>query len=802
MIVKKKTKATKTRTKTKKPTTGLPQLTGTPKQIKWAKNVRTDIVDMMDDFLKKLNRVKKKSDIERFKKILNTYHLSSAINEPIVAENMDRIYDKIDYVFKSIKNNHIESGYWISIRDFTIEEITKSYFKSLSIQEENEKILLKPLSPISNKPVKIKITSFEIILDFERNDKFKEIVQAAGFRWGLEGWEKRGIDFVEDKATEIGVELFDAGFPILCDNETVREKIKRRHYIPEERKLVKIKTGEYAGYFSIAFVYDPAIVSFLKKIKGSRWVDPVWVVPANAYQGIIDLEKKFGFAISFEARYLIIQSISKKIDSATNYKNSVTESLATDTNTDINIPSPEGLEYLPYQKAGIAFALKRENTLVADEMGLGKTIQAIGFINASPWIKNVLVICPATLRINWQIELKKWLVEPLSTGIAVGKSWPHGADIVIINYDILSRHYGNIREKEWDLLIVDESHYLKSQKALRTKHVFGFTPRSRENVIMPIPARKKLFLSGTPIVNRPIEIWTTVHNLAANVFPSWYDFVERYCEGFQSKYGWVTTGASNLEELQEKLRASIMVRRLKKDVLDDLPEKRRQVIELPPDGCKKYIKAEMKAFGKHQKIITSLKKAVEKSKKGSHAYDEAVLALKDGRWVAFEEIARLRHETALAKVPYIVEHLNNSIETEKIFVFAHHKDVVAKIAEAFAGQTTLLVGGMNMHERQASIERFQNDEDCRLFIGSTAAREGITLTATAHVVFAELDWAPASLNQIEDRCHRMGQKNAVLVQHLVLEGSLDATMSKMLVAKQEVLDNSLNVNTDQVLMPF
>ncbi len=459
------------------------------------------------------------------------------------------------------------------------------------------------------------------------------------------------------------------------------------------------------------------------------------------------------------------------------------------TDAAINIPSPDGLSYLPFQRAGIAYTSTRPASLIADEMGLGKTIQAIGTINADNSIKNVLVICPASLRLNWQRELSRWLIRPLSISIANGAI--HDTDIIIINYDILKKHADMIHSREWDLLIVDECHYLKNPKAQRTVEVFG----SKDHEA--IKARKKIFLTGTPIVNRPIELWPLVHSLdPSGLGASWQRYVARYCEGHQTRWGWDTAGASNLDELQDRLRSSIMIRRLKKDVLTELPAKRRQVIELPTNGCTSAVKDESEAHARHQAIIEQLQASVELAKASDDPadYEVAVSKLRDAGRVAFTEMSALRHKTALAKIPYVIEHVKEAIESgSKVVCLAHHKDVIATIAAEFNSSCVTLTGDTAMIDRQAAVDRFQADPGCMLFIGSiTAAGVGLTLTASSHVIFAELDWVPGNLSQAEDRCHRIGQVNSVLVQHLVLDGSIDAQMAKTLVSKQEVIESALD----------
>lgn len=467
--------------------------------------------------------------------------------------------------------------------------------------------------------------------------------------------------------------------------------------------------------------------------------------------------------------------------------------------SDVDIPRPEGLEYLPYQRAGIAYARRFPTVLIGDDMGLGKTIQAIGIINDDPTIKRILVVCPASLRLNWRRELRKWLVTPRQIGIVDdGKSYPAMADVVIINYDLASKHAAALRATEWDLVIVDEAHYLKTPEAKRTVAILGRKQSKKHEAVAPIPARRKVFLTGTPIPNRPVEGWWAAEQLG--VMSNFFAFAKRYCAAKQNRWGWDFTGSSNLAELQEKLRASGMIRRLKADVLKDLPAKRRCVIELPANGAAKVVKAEADAWADHEATIDALRVAVElaKASEDPNDYREAVLKLNKATQVAFTDMSKRRHDTAVAKVPYVVEHLRGIIEQgRKVVCFAHHKDVVDAIMAEFP-DAVKVTGDVSMADRQAAVDRFQNDPTCLLFVGNIqAAGVGLTLTASSHVVFAELDWVPGNVTQAEDRCHRIGQTDSVLIEHLVLEGSMDARMATALIAKQSVITAALDELPEQ-----
>jgi hypothetical protein len=422
---------------------------------------------------------------------------------------------------------------------------------------------------------------------------------------------------------------------------------------------------------------------------------------------------------------------------------------------DLDIPVPEGLAYLPFQRAGIAYALDRPATLMGDEMGLGKTIQAIGVLNATQ-PDTVLVICPASLKLNWRNELGRWLVKGRRIDIVNGggQQIPADPDVVIINYDVLGKHSEALQGRTWGCVVMDEAHYCKNPKAKRTK------------AALAIQAERKLLLTGTPFINRPVELQPLAGYLAPDVFGDFWQYVHRYCNAFHGRWGWDFTGSGNLDELQEKLRRSIMVRRQKAEVLEDLPPKVRQVIVLDAAD-----------YANELKLETLAEADVETEKPE----------------LRFEQLSKVRHATALAKVPALLDHLL-ALEDE-VVVMAHHRDVVAALAEGLRAKgnaVVTLTGEDSTVERDRAVQCFQAGS-ARYFVGTIkAAGVGLTLTQSSHVVFAELDWVPGNLSQAEDRCHRIGQRDSVLVQHLVVDGSIDARMVELVVEKQAVLDAGLD----------
>lgn len=540
------------------------------------------------------------------------------------------------------------------------------------------------------------------------------------------------------------------------------------------------------------------------------------------------------------------------------------------TDSEIVIPHPPKLfGYLPFQKAGIAFMTPREATLLGDEPGLGKTIQVLGVINNIPEIKSALIICPATLRTNWLKEAQKWLVDDGRTWryhvVDEDEAIPEKANFVISNYNRISIGYkkcekcdgqpkvqypcpkcngtGNgekhptlcslcagkktvpcdlcrsrgkkpeinikiidsLMARTWDIAAFDEAHFVKNPRAERTRAVIGHPAKRRPGLCER--AKKKIFMTGTPLPNKPVEMWPLLSVCAPKEFGNFRAFTKRYCDAHEEHISKTKTvlkvgGASNLEELQERLRSTVLIRRLKADVLKDLPPKIRQIVPLVPTAAaKKLIGDEMDIWQKKAGEELSMAQealAVAQEENNKEAYESVVMRLQQIQKVAFFEMAKIRHEVAVAKLPSVIHHLEGMFREgiKKIICFAHHKDVVKGIVERFSDRTVSLVGDTKKEDRDTAVTEFQTNPKIMLFVGSLgAAGTGITLTASSYVVFAELDWVPSNVTQGEDRAHRIGQKNTVNVQHLVLDGSLDARMAQMLVEKQDIADRALDKTT-------
>jgi SWI/SNF-related matrix-associated actin-dependent regulator 1 of chromatin subfamily A len=405
-----------------------------------------------------------------------------------------------------------------------------------------------------------------------------------------------------------------------------------------------------------------------------------------------------------------------------------------------------------YQRAALARMLgepERADWMLADEPGLGKTATALSWLKAIDAL-GVLVVCPASLRLNWRREAAQWW-----------DGWEPALGWEVRSYEELVRDVRKLAPVE--AVVFDESHYLKNPAAARTKAAFQ------------VRAARRLFLTGTPVVNRPMDLWPTLHFLG--LAGSRVDYGRRFCDGHlrrvYAKGGartvWDFSGASDLEGLAALL-APVMIRRTKAEVLTELPPKTRQVVELSVSGARRT-------------VSTGMREALETWEKwsGEQAFAPMPPAL-------LTELARIRLEDGLAKLPAVVSYLRDVVleEEEKAVVFAWHREVLERLAEELP-DAVLLYGGMSDGAKDAAVRGFQ-EGGARVFCGQIqAAGTGLTLTAARTVVFAELDWVPGNMTQAEDRCHRLGQRDAVRVIHLVAEG-IDARVARALVRKQGVLD--------------
>lgn len=460
----------------------------------------------------------------------------------------------------------------------------------------------------------------------------------------------------------------------------------------------------------------------------------------------------------------------------------------------------------PFQRAGIAWGLRYPKTIIGDEPGLGKTVQALGILYiAQAW--PVVIVSPATMKEHWKRHLMEWChLESKDVLIASGRTPLSptqldrlGLRAVCINYDILPYWLKSLHTLRAAAVIIDESHQIKNAQ----------TKRCQACLELAKDAERVYPLTGTPLLNRPRELAPQLAIIGAtDSYGGEFKFLLRYCNGHKEairvrsgkvKQIWNFNGASHLDELRKNLRGrGHLIRRLKSEVMKELPPKRRRVIEVSDHGVD--IASDHATYERHQRLIAELTAAAEiaKASDDPYVYANAIASLREGAKASFDEVAKECHNTAVKTAPFVIEHVENLLDqVDKCFVFARHHDVVDALAAAFAKYKPAMVTGRTPTDnRQAEVDRFWQDPLCRVFIGSEAAREGINLSNTANVIIAEQIWVPGYMNQIEDRPHRRGQKNSVLVDHLVLAGSAAAQMIRTRIAKQDIIDKALDAPTN------
>lgn len=466
----------------------------------------------------------------------------------------------------------------------------------------------------------------------------------------------------------------------------------------------------------------------------------------------------------------------------------------------ISVPAPNGKDFYPYQKAGIAYALQRKDTLIGDDMGLGKSVEALGFMNCiRP--KNTIIVCPATLVFNWRNEAEAWLAGfDFEIVEAQDRSIPlpdRDGLVVITNYEKLisdSPLTASISPRTWDAAIFDEAHYLKNPASKRSQACIG-----QEGIMRK--AHRCLFLTGTPIENYPREIWPILSAISPAKFGDWDAFARRYCGAHEEERNgrkvWVTEGATHLAELQQRLRATCMVRRKKEDVLKELPPKQRQLVILHDEKVDwskdpRFIKWQQRFDKEYEDKLARLEAARTEAE-----FVEAASALEKVTGVPFEEISELRHELGVAKIPTCLKFLDEVRKSsdESFVVFAYHRDVVDALAKHFAGDC-VVVHGNTPHKgprsREVAVKLFQAKEK-KIFVGQMkAAGVGLTLTAASTVIFVEEDWVPGTITQCEDRLCRIGQKKMVHAIHTVLRNTIEVNMVQKMLTKMKVIDAALD----------
>lgn len=421
---------------------------------------------------------------------------------------------------------------------------------------------------------------------------------------------------------------------------------------------------------------------------------------------------------------------------------------------------------LEHQKLAIEKLLANNKFILADDMGLGKTTAAV-IASLESEAKKILIVCPASLKINWSREIENYTDRKIL--IVEGRKWGSTFDYYIINYDIIKNFHTTetgedsdemklLANANFDLAIVDEAHYISNNTAQRTQLL--------NDILSKIP--KVWLLTGTPMTSRPINYFNLLKIVESPITLNWQSYVYRYCAGYQFNVGnrkvWNTSGASNLDELRERTK-NLVLRRLKTDILD-LPEKIINPLYL-----------ELKNTDYDEELDEFMRITKDKSKKESLS-------------VTINRLMKVRQIIAQQKVDYTCELIDKFIEQDKkVIVFTNFTSTLDMIHEKYKKNSVILDGRMSKQKRQDSVDRFQNEKKIKIFISNIiAGGVGITLTAAEGVIMNDLSFVPAHHSQAEDRAYRYGQKNSVLVYYPIFENTIEKIIYNMLQKKKNIID--------------
>jgi hypothetical protein len=557
-------------------------------------------------------------------------------------------------------------------------------------------------------------------------------------------------------------------------NEMTQPVVESAQATLDGDKIVVV-TAEFPGWDA---------VNAMKEVKGRKWNGEANVFPLTAADELIELAAsevfEHGLELSADVQALVGESDreAERLGKARELAEAV------DSSNAVVIDRLQGT-LRPFQKVAVQYVREQKRTLIADEMGCGKTVEAIAAVEDHQAYPAVIVV-PKIAKNVWKEHLETW-VPHRSVQVAHGlTAEPITADVLIVNYDILEAWMPT----EAQAVVLDESHYVKNAKAQRTKACAALAALVPDDGLV-------LLLTGTPVVNRPAELISQLQILGQmDRIGSWYEYVTRYCAGKRTRFGWDVSGASNLKELNEKLKSTCMIRRRKEQVLKDLPPKTWAKVGLNDFAQaerRKYQEAEQNLIGFVGRMAAEIAEAT-----GDDPDSARVLAQMKAR--AAEHLVQFNVLSKLAvdmKMKAVGEWIDNVLDTgEKLIVFAHHRDVVDQLAERYSAPK--IQGGMSEQARVDAEFKFMNDPDCKVIVCSiSAANVALTLTAASNVVFVEQGWAPAHEDQAADRAHRIGQTKAVTAYKLIATDTIEEDIFEIVERKRPIVSGATDGSVDE-----
>jgi SNF2 family DNA or RNA helicase len=508
----------------------------------------------------------------------------------------------------------------------------------------------------------------------------------------------------------------------------------------------------------IDFFFNPIIIEVIKTIDGREFdgKSKKWSVPVSQLVEVVNLLKLFRPVLDPDVQELYDGEVKLREDLTRIKLGQFTEEEKTDLSL-LNIPCFE------YQKQGILFLKTCKSALMGDEPGLGKTLQSLS-VSVLVKAKKVLIICPSSLKLNWQDEINKWFKLPSTVveGSPSERQAQWDADVIyyIVNYECMLRDIELIKSKKWDMIIADEATRISNPKAKQAK------------AIKTIPCQRKLALTGTPFNNAVQDLWNVLDFCEPNYLGSFWRFTEKYC--VKNRFNSIE-GYQNLDSLASKIEKR-MIRRLKKDVLHELPDKIYENVFITPakreqeiyEAVKEEILSELNAIGFENENINNILTKLIRLRQSA------------------DSLELVSDYAVSSKLDALKELLTDLInEDKKAIIFTEFSEM-AKILERELSQyrPLLYIGETDVTDRHEYINLFNTDNEHKLIIMSSAGGYGLNLQRASYVIHYDLPWSIAKTIQREDRAHRLGQKSSVTIFRMLMKDTIDEYILDVLHRKQ------------------
>jgi SWI/SNF-related matrix-associated actin-dependent regulator 1 of chromatin subfamily A len=500
---------------------------------------------------------------------------------------------------------------------------------------------------------------------------------------------------------------------------------------------------------AVTFEYDDAVIArFRDVIDGKKWNKEgrYWEVPAAQLPKLVEFFGKANVTADDKIKQWYRDEVERR---------TTLDEIRAKDDSDIKIATK--LDLFPYQKVAVEFIERAGGRAMdADQMGLGKTATAIGYAvykNAK-----TLVICPKSVKLNWVREIERFAGKKTCLWESTGREGRINAQFHVINYDIVQKHIRELQKLDFDLLVCDEATYLKNHKSIRSKSILGYYKERKK--FPGIKTKWAILLTGTPILNRPMEAFTLLSFLDKNRFSNAWHFKNRYGgdPGFPPQ---------NLDELHERTK-DLVIRRLKSQVANELPPKQRFDLLVEMD------KAEVKAYNKH------IDKLFQKWRLNGHP--------------SAAHMPEIRNYLFELKFPRVTEFVDEMLASDRpVLVFTIHQEHAYRIGAHYGDKARVLTGNETGKARQVIIDDLANG---RAQVGVfTVGAGGMGIDGLQHtmdaVLFVDQAWTPALHDQAEDRLHRKGQIGQVQVWYLVVKDTFDEHMRQILSAKQSIIDQAV-----------